>query len=286
MKKIGLLLLVCSFILSSFAQPGTLLVSSSNNQRFWIFVDDVLQNEYSVPSIKLTGMRFQNYKIRIEIDNASAHCVGQIISITNQRYGDSYMVSYRSSGYSISKTQSNIRPVLTQLLIQPNYNYYNDYYHYLYPGFGNPGNYWQGSGNNHGKPYHYNQYPNQGGGYSGGNKPPVVHPTTPPPPPPGGGGHGNIGNCRNSHEFALAINSLRNESFETGKINFAKSMTTSGPICVDQIIQVCNIFSFEASKLEYAKFAYQYCTDKNLYYLVNNVFQFQASKDELSKFIR
>jgi len=288
MKKITLLLLLTGFLLTTFAQPGSLLVSSSNSERFWLFVDDVLQNEYSVPAIKVLGMQFKQYKIRIEMDNRNSNCVGQLVLINNQYSGDSYVVFYRNNGYSISRSPVNVRPFLVQELIQPNYNYYNDYYQYLYPGFGNPGNYWQGNGGNHGKQYQYYQRPNSG--YPGGTNNQGNNPPPPPPPrplPPSGGGNVNPGNiCRNNIEFAAAISSIRQESFESGKLQFAKNMTQSGPICVEQIIQICNLFSFEATKLEYAKFAYRYCTDKNLYYMVNNVFQFQASKDELSNFIR
>jgi hypothetical protein len=288
MKKIIFLLFCCGILQFGFAQYGSLFISSSNNQRFWIFIDEVLQNEYSVPSIKIQGMNFKQYKIRLEIDNANSNCVGQLISITNQYGGDSYVISYQNNGYLINRQQTNIRPVLVQTLIQPNYSYYNDYYQYLYPGFGNPGNYWQGSGGNHGKPYQYYQQPKTGG-YQGGYypPPPAVNSPQRPPQPPTGGGYGNpIVICRNPGEFSVAMNSLRKESFESDKLQYAKSMTVSGPICVDQIIQVCNAFSFEPTKLEYAKFAYPYCNDKNLYYMVNNVFQYQSSKDELSKFIR
>ena len=297
MKKIGFLLLFVTLSLMVFAQSGTLLISSSNNQHFWLFIDDILQNEYSIPSIKITGMQPKQYKIRVEMDNANSNCIGQLIAISNQYYGESYVVFYRNNNYVIAKTQSNVRPLLVQNLIQPNYNYYNDYYQYLYPGFGNPGNYWQGNGGNHGKPYQYYQHPNQNhGGHHGNNNPPNVNPHTPPPPPTPPGGHhgggnpGNHGNnattCRNPVEFAAAMSSISKESFESGKLQFAKNMTVSGPICTEQIMQICNTFSFENTKLEYAKFAYAYCTDKNLYYMVNNVFQYQSSKDELSKFIR
>jgi len=287
-KKISFLVLLCSFWLAGYAQSGSMLVSSANNQRFWLFIDDILQNEYSVPSIQIQGMYFQQYRIRIEMDNANANSVGQFITINNQRNGNHFSITSRNNSFTINRVQTNVRPVLTLNLIRPNYNYYNDYYQYLYPGFGNPGNYWQGGGGNNGKPYRHPQRPESGGGHHGGGShgggyPPV----TPPPPPHGGGGYGNPNTiCRNHLEFATAMTALRNESFESGRLQFAKNMTTSGPICVDQIIQVCNVFDFESSKLEYAKFAYHYCTDKNLYYLVNSVFQFQSSKDELGKFIR
>jgi len=274
MKKINLLLILCCFCFTGFSQSGSLTISSSNNQRFWLFVDDILQNEYSVSSIQVQRMQYQSYKIRIEIDNRDANCVGQLIDITNQRGGDSFVVSYRNNGYLINRGQVNIRPNLVMNLIQPNYSYYNDYYQYMYPGFGNPGNYWQGNSGNSGRQYQHSSRP--GGGNQGGNNRPPQRP-----------GQDNFQNpCRNASEFSMALTSIKRESFESGKLQFAKDMTVSGPICVEQIIQICNSFTHESTKLEYAKFAYPYCTDKNLYYLVNNVFTFQSSKDELSRFIR
>jgi len=230
-------------------------------------------------------MHPQQYKIRVEMDNINFNSVGQLISITNQYNGNNYSVSSRNNSYTINRVQGSIRPVLTQNLIQPNYYYYNDYYQYLYPGFGNPGNYWQGSGSNQGRQYQYGSGGHHGGGNPSGTYPPQKPVQPPPPPPPSRGGNYG-GPCRNHVEFATAMGMLRGESFESGKLQFAKNMTTSGPICVDQIIQICNVFDFESTKLEYAKFAYAYCGDKNLYYLVNSVFQFQSSKDELGRLIR
>ena len=281
MKKCAFLLLLCSFWLTGFAQSGSLQIYSLNNQRFWLFIDDVLQNEYSVPSIKVQGMQFQQYKIRIEIDNANFNCVGQLITISNQYNGNSYSVSFRNNSYIISKEWTNQRPVLMQNLIQPNYNYYNDYYQYLYPGFSNSENYWQDSGGKHGKPYQYIQHPS-GGGHYGNINAPVVN-------PPKHGHQAGVNPavpCRNPVEFAAVMNNIRRESFESGKLRLAKDVTAHGPICVEQIIQICNAFSFESNKLEYAKFAYPFCSDKNAYHLVNSVFQFQSSKDELRKIIR
>jgi len=247
MKKVIFLLMFACFWVASFAQPGaSLTVFSSNNQRFWLFVDDVLQNQNSVSSILIYGMQFRQYKIRVEIDNINLNCVGQLINISNHQNGNNYSISGRNNSFTINKTQSHVRPALTQNLIVSDYNYYDNY-----------NNRPHGGGNTHGT------YPQR---------------------PPGPGHQGFI--CRNQSEFSSAMNALKNENFEAGKLQFAKSMTQSGPICVEQIIQICNVFVHEATKLEYAKFAYNYCTDKNLYYMVNTVFSHQSSKNELNDFIR
>ena len=45
------------------------------------------------------------------------------------------------------------------------------------------------------------------------------------------------------------------------------------------------LFTFEASKLDYAKYAYDYCWEKNNYYQVNDAFEFESSIEELDAYI-
>jgi hypothetical protein len=52
-----------------------------------------------------------------------------------------------------------------------------------------------------------------------------------------------------------------------------------------QIKEVCELFGFEETKLTFAKHAYDYCTDKGNYYVVNDVFGFSSSSEELEKYI-
>jgi hypothetical protein len=54
----------------------------------------------------------------------------------------------------------------------------------------------------------------------------------------------------------------------------------------DQVVSICNLFGFETSKLDFAKYAYIHTIDRNNYFKVNNVFGFSSSKEELSNYIR
>ena len=45
------------------------------------------------------------------------------------------------------------------------------------------------------------------------------------------------------------------------------------------------LFNFEASKLDFAKFAYKYTYDQKNYYKVNDAFEFESSISELTTFI-
>ena len=86
-------------------------------------------------------------------------------------------------------------------------------------------------------------------------------------------------------EFESAIKLLQAEGFDNNRLEMAKQMAASNPMSVQQIIEICKLFSFENNKLDFAKHAYSTCTEKGKYYLVNEVFSFSSSKTELQEFI-
>ena len=99
-------------------------------------------------------------------------------------------------------------------------------------------------------------------------------------------GSGN--NCRGwamkQADFTAAKKTITDSKFDGTKLTTAKSITTANCLNADQVVAICNLFSFEESKLEFAKFAYKYTIDPKNYFKVNNVFTFDASKEELSNF--
>jgi hypothetical protein len=104
----------------------------------------------------------------------------------------------------------------------------------------------------------------------------------PPPPPPARNG------CNypmNPGSFKSAKETISKASFEDTKLSTAKSVLSSNCVSTEQVIQICNLFSFEESKLDFAKFAYGKTTDKGNYFKVGNVFSFDASKTDLNSFI-
>lgn len=88
---------------------------------------------------------------------------------------------------------------------------------------------------------------------------------------------------RNS--FASAKQTVEKASFEDTKLSTAKTILSSNCFSTDQVIAICNLFSFEASKLDFAKFAYGKTTDPGNYFKVGNVFSFDASKTDLNNYI-
>ncbi len=82
-------------------------------------------------------------------------------------------------------------------------------------------------------------------------------------------------------------NSIKNTSFDSGKITLAKQVLSAKKcFTVSQIKEILGLFSFDDSKLEVAKYAYDFCSDRSNYYQVNDVFQFSSSKDDLTKYVQ
>jgi len=301
MKKISLIILITFMTLTTFAQWGSMTISSQNfNQRFWLFVDDVLQNQYSVSSVQVNGMNVQQqYRVRVEMDIPEQNVLGQNVYITPNPRNNNFFIQNRNGDFMFKKSNFNSNPSVVISLIVPNYSFYNDYYSYLYPGFGNYGNYWGNSG----KKYNFTNIPddchpnyngnNQGNGNYPGNGNYGNHQgnnnNNHGNNNQGNNNHGNNngnGPCMNQNDFNNALNSIRSDSFESGKLSKAKQIVSRNRMCTAQIVQIVRLFSFESNKLEFAKYAYQYCSDKNNYYQVTDAFSFQSSKDELLKFIR
>lgn len=117
-------------------------------------------------------------------------------------------------------------------------------------------------------------------GYSNGGG---YHDNPPPPPPPSRGN-----NCRfamDASSFRSAKETVTKASFDETKLSTAKTILTSNCMSTDQVIAICNLFSFEASKLDFAKYAYERCTDRGNYFKVGNIFSFDASRTELNEYI-
>lgn len=97
------------------------------------------------------------------------------------------------------------------------------------------------------------------------------------------------GGCRvamRTDDFNSARNTIKGSNFDDTRLSTAKQIVSSNCVSASQILQIMEIFSFEATKLDFAKYAYDYCMDKNNYFKVNNGFTYSSSKDELNAYIQ
>ncbi len=86
-------------------------------------------------------------------------------------------------------------------------------------------------------------------------------------------------------DFADAKRSISSKSFEDSKLTIAKQITSSNCLLCSQVKEIMKLFSFEDSKLDFAKYAYDYVYDLNNYYKLNDAFTFESSIDELNNYV-
>ena len=207
---------------------ATLTVTSPRNQsyRFWLYVDDVLQNEQSVRSICVRNLEEDSYYVRIELDNTVQNCVGQFVDL---RQSQTMAIVHSGKWYGLETTDAHVRPELSMDLITVS------------------------------------------------NEPSVVPPMPPAPPTP---------YAMSPRDYEEACQLISDESFDSSKLTLAEQVVSANPMSASQILGICKLFSFESNKLEFAKYAYEFCVDKNKYFLLSEAFTYESSKRELSEFIK
>jgi hypothetical protein len=88
-----------------------------------------------------------------------------------------------------------------------------------------------------------------------------------------------------SSDFEKGKLTVSKQSFAESMMKSAKQMTKVNCMSIKQIRDIMDLFSFEESKLEYAKFAYEYCVDKKNYFQLTEAFSFSSSSDSLNEFL-
>lgn len=93
--------------------------------------------------------------------------------------------------------------------------------------------------------------------------------------------------CRPMHRpmFQNALQSIQSKSFSDSKLILAKQIVGSNCLRANQIKQIAQVFDFEDTKLQLAKFAYAYCYDPENYWQINDAFDFESTIEELNEYI-
>lgn len=86
--------------------------------------------------------------------------------------------------------------------------------------------------------------------------------------------------------FTSAKTSISSKSFEDTKLTTAKQIAGSNCLSSMQVKEIMGLFSFEDSRLEFAKYAYGRVVDKNNFFMVNDAFKFSSSVDDLNEFLQ
>lgn len=86
-------------------------------------------------------------------------------------------------------------------------------------------------------------------------------------------------------DFNSAKQSISTKTFEEDKTTIAKQIFNTNCMTSSQVKQVMGLFTYEDSKLDFAKYAYGRTFDIGNYYKVNDAFTYSSSIDELDEYI-
>ncbi|MBL7942261.1 MAG: DUF4476 domain-containing protein [Flavobacteriales bacterium] len=98
-----------------------------------------------------------------------------------------------------------------------------------------------------------------------------------------------VGPCSSSMSptaFKEAKTTVESKPFDETRLSIAKTLTSANCLTAAQIRDLCGAFSFEETKLDFAKYAYDYCFDTSNYFMVSEAFTFDSSVEELNAYIQ
>lgn len=84
--------------------------------------------------------------------------------------------------------------------------------------------------------------------------------------------------------FAALKQSIAGAAFESTRLDIARSVISRQYITAAQLRELLQLFTFESTKLEFAKFAYPQVIDRQNIFMIYDVFRFNSSVSELSQF--
>ena len=128
MKKHLLFFLILCMALPSMAQVATvrrhhggnhhgsttLTIVAPRGLSFWLFVDDVLQNEQPVRSICVRNLWEDSFYVRVELDNPLQNCVGQFVDL---KQSQTLTIVRDDKLFGMDYSQIHVRPEVTMDLV-------------------------------------------------------------------------------------------------------------------------------------------------------------------------
>ena len=91
--------------------------------------------------------------------------------------------------------------------------------------------------------------------------------------------------CASHEQMQAVMDALNGQSFDDKKLEIAKLCVTIGYFCTADMAQMATVFSFDDKRLEFLKYAYPYCLDKEQYPTLRESFSFRSNFDALLDYI-
>ena len=293
MKKIITLLMLCIISIGAFAYNGGTL--------------KIRDAEGGIIMVNINGKKFPKN--------------GRILTVSDVPPGLNRIKIYRLVGFG---RRQNIQMIYSgRIKVQPNFiyrctvddyegldvqsyccinnnGYYSDNQNYNENGYnsyndndqdwndnywGNSSNGWIKGGGHH--DVHHDDHDYQGGnGYSNGYNNGMSYYNN-----GGNNGYNNGGNFNNNNNgmspqaFQSFKQTVENSSFDSGKQTIVKTQLQNMWITSGQLKEIIDIFSFESSKLDMAKYGAARVIDKQNLFNIYNCFSFESSKTEFANYL-
>lgn len=267
MKRFFLLLFAIFFASLAWAQ-ASLTVSSVHHEQFWIYINDAIQNNSQTESINISGLAPGNYQIKIILNNKQYSEMSSSLRI--HPGNNNYLLQYspREGRISLESVNYDLQAaIFTTIAFNQMATDILDRYEQDRQDMRPPRH-------KHGNNPHNPQSPN----YHDYPQNPQVVVINPAPAP--------FPQTFSSEDFMRLKMTIQNEDFNDTRLVIAKQAVASELMTSAQIAEIAQLFDFEKTKLDFLKYAYDFCYDKNKYYIVNNVLEFSSSKRELNEYIQ
>lgn len=182
---------------------------------------------------------------------------------------------YNNNTYYAGAYNGYPPPVYVQPNIQPTYD--NSYNNYPDPRYNNQNQTPQYNTPNQAP--QYNNNPNQNPNVQNRNNQPYpeVHSK---------GINSGYQGLMTYKEFDIMKERVKQNTLETGRLETAKMMTRENVLTAIQVAEIARLFTFDNSRLDFAKFAFDYTYDREAYNVVSDALAFQKNKEDLQKFIQ
>ncbi|MFT3794017.1 DUF4476 domain-containing protein [Flavobacterium sp.] len=312
MKKITLTLCLLMLGFLSFAQYGNvghLTIFSENGDKFFLILNGEKMNDIAQTNLRIEDLNQPYYNAKIIFENKNLQEISKNYLSLQDADAQFCDVTYKIKN---DKNNTNKRKLnfFSQIPVQQNYvvpsNVYVIHYGQPQPAVTQTTTTTTTTNGNGGNA---NAQINMGGinmnvninDQMGGTQTTTTTTTTSTGAnyndgPRGGGhhgnhdGHGHDRGCNRRYamapgDFNAAVATIKKQSFEDSKLKTAKQVVSANCLNTNQVMQIAELFSFEDNKLEFAKFAYDYCIEPQSYYKLNGIFKFSSNADELSDYV-
>lgn len=295
--------ILCLLVLAGIAQNNDFVFYTDNGDKFTLYLNNVKQNATAATNVKAENISGKSISVRVVFERSGVPTFSRTMSVSsNDKEIKVQLVKGRENVYTMKTVSTTDRNHSSSnnnsTTVVKGSNGSNETKDNGHGGNGGHGNNNGGHGNNnggHGNNGHGNGGHGNGGygnnnhgngGYGNGGY--------------GNGGYGNNGYWNNGYgptdnprcHFPMQqndFNSLRSQVraryFDSSRMTVAKQACRYNCMTSDQIRDLCKEFAYESNRLDFAKYAFEYCYDRYRYYIVGQAFTYSSSVDQLNRYI-